>query len=327
MQRSTSHESHLRNKVHHGTAAAATFADAFPKEQALIIQKISEISGRRQIRANSTEVSENGSLLSSSHSHTGGNNSHNSPNFIALPSPQCSNSNNPHKTSSSNIFFAASVAADQDNKTGHHHHNSPSEHRWTTGGFGQRCDVCQKKMVLGRQCKKCKFLCHKDCEKKSNNHVCAVLDTDKLIKKAAAVAAATVPKSPLAMGGSSGNHHHHPNRIISTPNSVINVKKKPLPVSSPSAMGAMNLTDNTSSSCNSSEPNSPNVFNKDKFRKYLSAEPNAVPSFYHPSAQDTTHYHAHQHDGVFPLDGDHRGNHMTSSASALAGGSDTNNTG
>jgi hypothetical protein len=57
MQRSTSHESHLRNKVHHGTTA--NFAEAFPKEQALIIQKINEnIYDRQQTknRANSTEV-------------------------------------------------------------------------------------------------------------------------------------------------------------------------------------------------------------------------------------------------------------------------------
>jgi hypothetical protein len=55
MQRSTSHESHLRNKVHHGTT---NFADAFPKEQALIIQKINEnIYDRQQKnRTNSTEV-------------------------------------------------------------------------------------------------------------------------------------------------------------------------------------------------------------------------------------------------------------------------------
>ncbi len=200
------------------------------------------------------------------------NTEHNSPIF---PSPRLHSSNN--------IFFAAGTGsgvglgceephpnqtnATTPNSIGKHVY-SPSEHRWSNT-FGQRCDVCQKKMMMGWRCKKCKFLCHKDCEKKVPS-LCTVIDTDKYMKKHAAKGGSN---SSATLSNSSHITATHPNRLVLSPNPALNAntggvyaKKK-----SPG--------NDTSSSCNSSEPNSPNVFNNSKYRKYLNEPADAAATY------------------------------------------------
>ena len=218
MQRSTSHESHLRNKINNNI-------EQFPVSliSANEIAKINSIAGTQE---DARYLTSRGRYMDKSIenmlSAEGSENSSACPSEAASP---CILSPNPENVF--NMFFSKDeIRNNYPNK------NVLMEHRWSNTFKMANCTVCNKKMILGLRCKKCKSSCHKECEKKC---VTFCGGTKKNIER----------YSP--------NNKH--NRIIvsNDPNKIpITAVQYPKPSASVPAA-------ETSSSCNSSESNSPLV--------------------------------------------------------------------
>ncbi|CAF0811692.1 unnamed protein product [Brachionus calyciflorus] len=292
MQRSSSHESHLRNKIQ-------------------IIQQNDQVSTASSTAGSilpETKIEENNCyLLTGDQRRLSSSEKCGSEYSSRCPSGQAS----PSLQSPSRFSKTGSVFTNDSTDSKKHMCKSPNlirEHRWSNTLKVANCGVCNKKIIFGIKCKNCKFRCHKDCEKKctqpctinnlalfSNDFpVISLVDSVNTDSDHASLpihcsnsssAGSSATASPaLHLTQSHLNDQHSSNfnygannnapsgftsTVVGLANKLVlsinnTVSTTTTPKTNPKFNKKIEIKDphhlDSSSSCNSSEPNSPNYF-------------------------------------------------------------------
>ncbi|KAI8129424.1 Kinase suppressor of Ras 2 [Lucilia cuprina] len=131
-------------------------------------------------------------------------------------------------------------------------------HRFVTLVKMATCDLCQKPMFIGRKCKECKYRCHKACEPYVPNSCCLPPEFIDEFKQAIKDAVYPSQITPPTLNNQSPNQGH--GTLGKGRKGLPSSRHKKHPSTASSNVG-MHDSSSPGSSCNSSSPSSPALFN------------------------------------------------------------------
>lgn len=134
-------------------------------------------------------------------------------------------------------------------------------HRFTTLVKMATCDLCQKPMFIGRKCKECKYRCHKVCEPDVPNSCCLPPEFIDEFKQAIKDAGyhSQITHTPPSLNNQSPNQGY--NSLTKTRMGLSSGRHQKHGSTASSNMGIHADSSSPGSSCNSSSPSSPALFN------------------------------------------------------------------